>query len=211
MHFIIEENIEAYAERYTSGKHSLLEALAKTTWEQTALPQMISNHCSGRLLTSLCQLMQARYALEIGTFTGYSALCIAEGLVPNGKLITCDIDNECEKIARSYFDQSPYGNKIESLVQDGLKTIAEVDHPLDFVFIDADKTNYRYYYEAVLPKLRQGGVIVVDNCLWSGKVLHPKDSESIAIHEFNAFVVNDKRVQNVILTVRDGMNLIIKI
>jgi caffeoyl-CoA O-methyltransferase len=210
MSFLIKKEIEAYAERFTSAEPALLAALSNFTWEQMPSPQMISSPCSGRFLTFICQLMQARRALEIGMFTGYSALNIAEGLVAGGSLITCDITKDLEKIARSYFDQSPHGSKISIRIQDARKTIAEIDYELDFVFIDADKASYKHYYDAVLPKLRRGGVIVVDNCLWSGKVLHPHDTDSMAIHEFNAFVARDERVRNVILTVRDGLNLIIK-
>lgn len=210
MHNIVKDEIVAYTERYTSPEPELLAELSRFTWEKVECPQMISSRCSGRLLTTLCSLMRARYAMEIGMFTGYSGLSIAEGLVEDGKLISCDINPEYEKIARSYFDRSPFGKKIEIRIQDARKTIAEVDYPLDFVFIDADKASYKAYYEAVLPKLRPGGLIVVDNCLWSGRVLHPHDEDSLAIHEFNAFVTRDERVTNVMLSVRDGLNLIVK-
>jgi caffeoyl-CoA O-methyltransferase len=207
---IVKEELGNYAERYTSAEPALLTALSRFTWDNMAYPQMISSRTSGRFLTFVCQMLQARNALEIGMFTGYSALNIAEGLTADGHLLTCDISHELEKIARSYFEQSPYGNKISIRIQDAHATIAEINHELDFVFIDADKTSYKDYYDAVLPKLRRGGVIIADNCLWSGKVLHPSDEDSEAIHKFNEFVSRDERVRNVILTVRDGLNMIIK-
>ncbi len=210
MRFLLNEEIEGYAERHTSGEPALLAELSAFTWQEMHSPQMISSRCSGRLLTSLCQIMGARFALEIGMFTGYSALSIAEGLLPEGKLITCDISSEFAKTAQGYFEQSPVGHKIDVRIQDARKTIEEITHELDFVFIDADKVSYQAYYSAVLPKVRRGGVLVVDNCLWSGKVLHPRDADSLAISEFNSFVARDERVSNVMLTVRDGLNLIIK-
>jgi caffeoyl-CoA O-methyltransferase len=145
--------------------------------------------------------------LEIGTFTGYSALMMAEGLPGDGRLVTCEINPKAAEIARRYFAKSPHGHKIEIRLGAALETIATLAEPLDIVFIDADKTNYLNYYEACVPLLRPGGLIVADNVLWSGKVIDPNDDDTRAIVAFNERVQADPRVENVCLTVRDGMML----
>jgi len=155
----------------------------------------------------LVRLTGARRVLEIGMFTGYSALMMAEGLPDDGHLITCDVNPRAEAIARRYFAESKHGHKIEIRMGPALDTIKTLTEPLDLVFIDADKTNYLNYYEAVLPLVRPGGLIVADNVLWSGRVLNPKDDDTRAIVEFDKRVTEDSRVENVCLTVRDGMML----
>jgi caffeoyl-CoA O-methyltransferase len=173
---------------------------------------MLCGKIEGRLLKMLVQLTQARSALEIGTFTGYSALSIAEGLPSDGQLTTCDIDEECASMARAYFAKSPHGHKIKLKMGNALDTIRTLETTLDFVFIDADKENYVNYSHAVLPKVRSGGLIVFDNSLWSGLVLDPPkgDKESQAIAEVNNLVALDERVESVLLCVRDGINLVRK-
>jgi caffeoyl-CoA O-methyltransferase len=170
-------------------------------------PQMQVDAIEGRFLKMLVRLTGARAILEVGMFTGYSALMMAEGLPENGRLITCEIDPKAEEIARRYFGESPYGHKITVRMGPALETIETLSDPLDLVFIDADKTNYSNYYEATLPLLKPGGLIIADNVLWSGKVLHPQDADDHAIVAFDCMVQSDPRVENVCLTVRDGMML----
>jgi caffeoyl-CoA O-methyltransferase len=161
----------------------------------------------GRFLKMLVRLTGARRILEIGMFTGYSALMMAEGLPDDGHLITCDVDPKAEAIARRYFNESPNGHKIEVRIGPALETIKSLNGPIDMVFIDADKENYSNYYEACLPLVRPGGLIVADNVLWSGRVLNPEKIDDHAIVAFDKLVQSDPRVENVCLTVRDGMML----
>jgi caffeoyl-CoA O-methyltransferase len=155
----------------------------------------------------LVRLTVARRVLEIGMFTGYSALMMAEGLPEDGRLITCDVDPKAELIARRYFAESPHGHKIEVRMGPALETVASLAEPIDMVFIDADKENYVNYYEACFPLVRPGGLIVADNVLWSGRVLDPQDEATRAIVAFNTRVQQDPRVENVCLTIRDGIML----
>jgi caffeoyl-CoA O-methyltransferase len=173
-------------------------------------PQMQVGRLEGRFLKMLVELSGARRVLEIGMFTGYSGLMMAEGLPDDGRLITCDVNPKAEEIARRYFAESSHGHKIEIRMGPALDTIAALAGELDMVFIDADKENYLNYYEACLPKLKKGGLIVADNVLWSGRVLNPQDTATRAIVEFNDRVQADDRVENVCLTVRDGMMLVRK-
>jgi caffeoyl-CoA O-methyltransferase len=168
----------------------------------------------GRFLEFLAHMTRARRILEIGMFTGYSALSMAQGMPEDGRIITCDVDPEAERIARRHFDASPYADRIEIRMGPALETVSTLEGPFDLVFIDADKTNYRNYFEAVLPKLAEGGVIAVDNVLWSGRVLDVAandDADTRAIAEFNTAVRNDPRVECVLLTIRDGVTLIRKV
>lgn len=211
---VIPQEIDDYAEAHTSPPPPHLQALAAETKEakQHSWGMMVGT-VEGRLLEFLVRLRGARSILEIGMFTGYSALSMAQGMPKDGRIITCDIDPEAERIARRHFDASPYGDRIEIRLGPALETIRSLEGPFDLVFIDADKTNYRNYFEAVLPKLADDGVIVVDNVLWSGRVLDTKandDADTRAIAEFNTFVCNDPRVECVMLTVRDGVTLIRK-
>lgn len=201
--------IADYCDRYTHKQPDLLRELYEQTHAKTKMPEMLTGHVEGRLLKMLIQLTNARRVLEIGMFTGYSALCMAEGLPDDGTLITCDINEETAKIARDFFSRSPHGHKITISLQDALKTASELRGEFDFVFIDADKSNYKNYYEAVLNKVKRGGLIVFDNCLWSGKVLdvHTDDPDTKAIKELNELLAKDERVENVLLSVRDGMQL----
>jgi caffeoyl-CoA O-methyltransferase len=162
------------------------------------------------LLESLAWVTRARLAVDVGTFTGNSALSMAAGLVDGGRVVTCDVNPETLAIARRYFERSPYADRIEVREGPALDTIASLDGPIDLAFIDADKTNYRNYYEAILPKLADRGLIAVDNTLWSGRVLDDSDTsaDTVAIREFNDFVAGDPRVVAVQLTVRDGVTLI---
>ena len=161
----------------------------------------------GRLLMLLVKLCSAKRAVEIGTFTGYSSLNIAEGLPDDGTLIACDIDPVATAVAQRYWDESPWGHKIELRVGAALDTLSAIEGPIDFAFIDADKENYVAYWDALLPKMRSGGLIVADNVLWSGRVLEPEDETDFAIVAFNAHVAADARVEQVMLSVRDGVTI----
>lgn len=206
----IDKSIERYCTDHTGAASPLLAELAEETLSNTVTPRMLTGPTEGQFLKMLVQLSQAQRVLEIGTFTGYSALSMAEGLPDNGQLITCEVDSLVEVIARRYFAKSPHGHKIDLRMGPALTTLSTLDEMFDLIFIDADKENYLNYYEAVVPKLRPGGLIVVDNTLWSGKVLNPQDATDKAIAHLNQRILHDARVENVLLTVRDGINLIRK-
>ncbi len=207
---ITPKSIEAYASAHTTPEKELHEALVRATHEKTALPQMQTGHVEGTFLKLLVTAMHAKRVLEIGTFTGYSALRMAEGLPQGGQLITCDVDEKATTIAREFWKQSHHGKKIILKVGPALETIKKLKGLFDFVFIDADKENYIHYWNACIPKVRQHGLILVDNVLWSGRVLDPKEASDKAIAEFNEAAVNDKRVNLVMLTIRDGITLAVK-
>lgn len=207
---LVDKALEDYAVGATTPASPLHQRLALETWDSMDCPQMQVGAIEGRLLTLLVRLCGARRAVEIGTFTGYSSLHIAEGLGTDGRLITCDIDPVATSVARRHWDQSPWGERIELRLGAALDTLAALDGPIDFAFIDADKPNYIAYWEALLPKMPSGGVLVADNVLWSGRVLDPPEehSESTAgIVAFNAHVAADERVEQVLLTVRDGVTI----
>jgi caffeoyl-CoA O-methyltransferase len=211
MSFIVEPKVEEYAEAHTTPDGELFERLAEETRAKTSAPQMMVGRIEGQFLARLVRLSGARRILELGTFTGYSSISMASALPADGRIITCDIDPETMGIARRYMDESGYGDKIETRLGPALETIRTIEGPFDLVFIDADKPNYRAYYEAVLPLLAEDGVIIADNVLWSGRVLEDDGDESTrAIKEFNEHVRADSRVVSVMLTVRDGMTLIQK-
>lgn len=209
---IIPAPLEDYCAAHTTPAHALLDELAAYTRAHCQLPQMLTGPVEGTLLRLLIQISHARRVIEIGTFTGYSALSMAAGLPQDGKLITCDIDKETTAIAQSFWARSAHGQKIESRLGPALETIKALptDQPFDFMFLDADKENYVNYYEALIPRLRPDGLIAADNVLWSGKVLDPKEKSDHAIVAFNAHVARDTRVEHVLLSVRDGVSLIRK-
>src|SRR5215510_1308983 len=203
----IDKDVENFAHDHTEPESDLFRRLELETRETMQYPEMMVGRNEGQFLRMLVQLTSARRVLEIGTFTGYSALMMAEGLPPEGRLVTCEVNSKAEEIARRYFAESPHGHKIELRMGPALETIATLSEPLDMVFIDADKKNYPNYYETCLPLLRPGGLIVADNVLWSGNVLAPKDDDTRAIVSFNERVQADPRVENVCLTIRDGIML----
>jgi predicted O-methyltransferase YrrM len=207
---IVDPRVEAYAAAHTSPEPDYFARLAEDTRASTDAPTMMVGTLEGRLLTALVAMLAPQRVLELGTFTGYSALSMAESLPPGGRIVTCDISEKHVAIARRHIAGSPYADRIEIKVGPALESIEELDGPFDLVFIDADKENYLAYYEAVLPKLAPGGVIAVDNVLWSGQLLDDTDKTSAtqAIREFNDRVLADDRVQVVMLTVRDGLSLI---
>jgi caffeoyl-CoA O-methyltransferase len=203
----IDTAVEQFAYDHTEPETDLYARLRQETYGVMNSPEMQVGLIEGRFLKMLVRLTGARNILEFGMFTGYSALMMAEALPDNGHLITCEIDPKAEAIARRYFAESPHGHKITIRMGPALETIETVSGPLDLVFIDADKVNYSNYYEACFPLVRPGGLIIGDNVLWSGKVIHPKDEDTQAIVAFNQLVHADTRVENVCLTLRDGMML----
>lgn len=207
---ITDPSIDAYTHAHSTEESPLLKELARETHAKTTLPQMLVGHLEGAFLRTLVKISKAKRVLEIGTFTGYSALAMAEGLGASGKIITCDINAETTAIAKKFWARSPHGKKIQLKLGPALETLKTLKGPLDFVFIDADKENYQNYWEASLPLVRPGGLLVVDNVLWSGKVLKPKDYTDRVIARFNNFIRRDSRVEVVMLPVRDGMTLAIK-
>ena len=201
--------VEEYATKHSEALPPLLEELiAKTQEEMGNLSSMLSGHLQGAFLQMLASSVGARRILEIGTFTGFSALMIAEAQPEDGRLITCEMDPKAIEVARSFFDRSPHGGKIELREGPALDTLKTLEGPFDFVFIDADKENLTAYYEAVLPMLAENGMIAVDNVLWYGRVLDPKDDSDRAIVAFNDHVSRDERVWNMLLPIRDGLMLI---
>jgi caffeoyl-CoA O-methyltransferase len=206
----IDKKIEQYAFDHTSEEGELLRRLEKETYEKLEIPQMTTGRIEARLLKLLARLVGAQRILEIGTFAGYSALSMAEALPEDGTLVTCDEDPVAIAFAKKYFSESRHGKKIKQMEGPALESIKKLTGSFDMAFIDADKINYSNYYEAILPMIRPGGLIAVDNVLWSGRVLDPQDESDRAIHQFNERVVKDQRVESVLLTVRDGLNCIIK-
>ncbi len=208
---IVQTEIEQYALKHTKKSDKIFEELKSETYEQSDCPQMLIGDLEGTLLQLLVKMSGAKNALEIGMFTGYSGLRIASALPEDGKLICCDVNPETSKIARKYFDKSGYGHKIEIKLAPALETLeAHKNEKFDFVFIDADKENYPNYFNKVIEMVPSGGLILIDNCIWSGDVLDPKTPEAKAIHLVNQMVVADPRVENTLLTIRDGIMLIRK-
>ncbi len=211
MEMFLPEDLRRYVEGHVGPVSPLLEELERETRERTGSPGMLTGKVEGAFLRMLVRLSGARKVLEIGTFTGYSALMMAEGLPPDGELVTCEISEEHASLAQRYFDRSPHGSKIRLALGPAAGTLRGVpDESVDFVFIDADKMLYSLYYEESLRVLRSGGVIAADNVLWYGRVLSPEDGDSRAIAEFNRKVMGDERVEKVMLPVRDGVYLIRK-
>jgi caffeoyl-CoA O-methyltransferase len=209
MHFISQE-LEDYIEKHSEKEPDLLAALNKETYQKILLPRMLSGHFQGRVLSMLSKLIRPVNILEIGTFTGYAALCLCEGMQENGQLHTIDIKEELETIQRKYFDKSPWGNQIFQHLGEAIAIIPTLEIKFDLVFIDADKENYLNYFELILPKMNKGGIILSDNVLWSGKVLEPlqkNDSSTKVLLEYNELLKNDPRVETVLLPIRDGLTV----
>lgn len=209
MHFISQE-LEDYIEQHSQKEPELLAALDKETYQKILLPRMLSGHFQGRVLSMLSKLVRPVNILEIGTYTGYSALCLCEGMQENGMLHTIDIKEELVDFQRKYFDKSPWGNQIVQHLGEAIDIIPTLDLKFDLVFIDADKENYINYFELIVPKMNKGGIILSDNVLWSGKVLEPlqpNDLSTKVIMEFNQLLKNDPRVETVLLPIRDGLSV----
>jgi caffeoyl-CoA O-methyltransferase len=207
---LIDDALEAYIEAHTTAPEPHLAALAEETRETLTAPQMLTGTVEGRFLEMLVWIGRPQLVLELGTYSGYSALAMAAALPPGGRIVTCELDEERADFAQRHIDATPYADRIELRRGPGLETIASLDGPFDLVFIDADKVNYVNYYEAVLPKLAERGLIVADNTLWSGNVVGDEDQSeaAVAIRAFNDHVRADERVLCVQLSVRDGITLV---
>ena len=205
MEFLPEE-ISNYTESHTSAESELLAKLNRETWSKMIQPRMLSGHLQGRVLSMMSHMIRPNRILEIGTYTGYSAICLSEGLTEHGKVITLDINEEFEDIINRYLIEAGLQNKIELKIGNALEVIRDLDEVFDLVFIDADKENYSNYFDLVIEKVRSGGFIIADNVLWSGKVLQDKtDDETQALKNYNEKVLNDDRVENVLFPIRDGL------
>lgn len=212
MEFISNE-LAQYCENHTSPESELLSKLNRDTHVKVVSSRMLSGHLQGRVLSFISKLKTPKLIVEVGTYTGYSALCLAEGLTNDGKLISIDINDETSFYAQSFINQSTYKNQIELVVADAKEFIPKITNSIDLVFIDADKKNYLAYYHLLIDKLSSGGIIIADNVLWSGKITMPEsemDRETQALHEFNKYVQNDARVENMLLPIRDGLMVIRK-
>jgi len=206
-----DKNIEDYCINMSSQVPDYLLQLERETNLVTTMPQMLSGRLQGRFLSLISKIMYPDAILEIGTFTGYSALCLAEGLSSNGRLISVELDIEMKKIIDKYVDSSPFRNMIEILYGDAKDILPKLDVAIDLVFIDAHKPDYTLYYEEALRLLRPGGVILTDNVLWSGKVIYESDDKTaLALHQFNDYVKNDDRTEKIMLPFRDGISIIRK-
>ncbi|MFQ5672923.1 MAG: O-methyltransferase [Nitrospinales bacterium] len=201
----INEDIENYACDHTQDEGELLQRLKDETYDKLEIPQMLTGRIEGRFLKLLALLVDARRIVEVGTFSGYGTLSMAEALPEDGRIVTCEIDPVAIAFARRYFAESKHGKKIDLREGPALETLETLSGPFDMAFIDADKENYINYYEAILPMMRRGGLIAVDNVLWGGRVLDPQEASDKAIHAFNEKVKTDARVDQVMLTVRDGI------
>ena len=209
MHFISQE-LEDYIEQHSEKEPALLAALNKETYQKILLPRMLSGHFQGRVLSMLSKIIRPLNILEIGTYTGYSALCLCEGIQEKGTLHTIDIKEELVEFQRKHFDKSPWGKQIFQYLGEAVTIIPTLETKFDLVFIDADKENYLNYFELILPKMNKGGIILSDNVLWSGKVLepvHPNDLSTKIIMKYNDLLKNDPRVETVLLPIRDGLTV----
>lgn len=210
---IVNPDINAYAEKHSDPEPDTLAKLNRETHANVLMPRMLSGHLQGRILSMISKLTGPRFILEIGTYTGYSAICLAEGLTPGGKLHTIDINDEREGLIKKYIRMAGMENRIECHTGNAMDIIPHLPSDFDLVFIDADKSNYSNYYKLVFNKVRPGGIILADNVLWSGKILDDKksmDKDTLALDEFNRMVSSDNRVEKLILPVRDGIFIIRK-
>ena len=199
--------IEEYARLFSDSESDLLKELDRETHAMILQPRMLSGHLQGRFLSFISKILRPNLILEIGTYTGYSALCLAEGLRPEGKIITLDVNEELEKFPRSFFDRTGFAPQIDYRIADAKNEIPTIAGPFDLVFIDADKRNYALYFDLVIQKMNAGGIILVDNVLWSGKIVDEKaqDKSTQALRDFNQKCLEDPRVEKVLLPLRDGL------
>ncbi len=209
----INNNIIQYALQHSESEDDVLVELQRETHLTFLSPRMLSGHLQGQFLTMLSKLMNCQNILEIGSYTGYSAICLARGLKENGKLITIDVNEETESIAKKYFKKSGLDSKIDLIIGNALTVIPNLNIQFDLVFIDADKKNYSSYFDLVIDKVKSGGLIIADNVLWSGKILDGKSNKDVdtsALISFNTKIKNDNRVEKLLLPIRDGLFLIQK-
>lgn len=206
----LPEAIETYVVNHSEDEPELLQQLTRETHQKILQPRMLSGHYQGRVLSMISKLIRPKHILEIGTYTGYSALCLAEGLQKDGDLHTIDINEELMDFQRSYFDKSNYGKQIHQHLGNALDIIPKLEHNFDLVFIDADKENYVNYFHLIINRLNSGGIVLSDNVLWSGKVIEPLDEKDMAtkgIIKYNQLLKEDERVETVILPIRDGLTI----
>lgn len=209
MHFL-PENIDNYVVKHSQQEPKILQELSRETWQKVLNPRMLSGGFQGRVLSMISKLIQPTSILEIGTYTGYSALCLAEGLAENGTLYTIDKNEELEELQHKYFQKSDYKNQIKQFVGNAINIIPTLNQKFDLVFIDADKSNYLNYFDLIIDKMNKGGVILSDNVLWSGKVLealNPKDIDTKVLLEYNNRLNEDNRLETVLLPIRDGLTI----
>ena len=209
MHFL-SQDLEDYIEQHSENEPELLAQLNKETYQKILLPRMLSGHFQGRVLSMLSKLIRPENILEIGTYTGYSGLCLCEGMQENGQLHTIDIKEELVDFQRKYFNKSPWGNQIVQHLGEAVAIIPNLDLKFDLVFIDADKENYINYFNLIVPKMNKGGIILSDNVLWSGKVVLPLEKNDLStkiLLEYNIQLKNDPRVETVLLPIRDGLTV----
>lgn len=209
----ISQKLDDYVVAHSENEPELLYELNRQTYLQVLQPRMLSGHFQGRVLSMFSQMIQPKNVLEIGTYTGYSALCIAEGLTSEGKIITIDKNEELEDFVNKFIEKSEFKDQIECKIGDAMEIIPQLDQQFDLVFIDADKSNYINYYNLVFDKIPSGGYILIDNVLWSGKVIEPTkkgDKDTEILKELNKMIHEDERVQEVLLPIRDGLTLIRK-
>lgn len=205
--------LEEYILNHIDPEDELLASLDRDTHLYHLRPRMVSGHLQGRILKMFCRMIRPRRILELGTFTGYSALCLAEGLIESGEVHTIEIDDEIEDFTRAHLDRSPFRDRIKLFIGDAIEIVPTLTDLYDIVFIDANKRDYLKYYELVLPKVRPEGFILADNTLWDGKVItdpHSRDAQTIGIERFNDFIAGDSRVEKVILPLRDGLTILWK-
>ncbi|WP_372768196.1 O-methyltransferase [Lutibacter sp.] len=206
----LPEKIDQYAVNHSQREPEFLQQLNRETWQKVLNPRMLSGGYQGRILSMISKLIQPKTILEIGTYTGYSALCLAEGLQKKGMLFTIDKNEELEDFAKKYFKQSPYTSQIKQLVGNALNILPTLNEKFDLVFIDADKTNYSIYFNMIIGKMNSGGVILSDNVLWSGKVVEeidPNDKDTKALVEYNKMLNADDRIETILLPIRDGLSI----
>ena len=209
MHFL-PENIDNYVVEHSQQEPKILQELSKETWQKVLNPRMLSGTFQGRILSMISKLIQPKNILEIGTYTGYSALSLVEGMHTEGKLFTIDKNEELETLQNKYFEKSGYRNKIHQFVGNAIEIIPKIDEKFDLVFIDADKSNYINYFHLIINKMNPGGIILSDNVLWSGKVvekLDPKDKDTKVLLEYNKLLNEDARIETVLLPIRDGLTI----
>ncbi len=209
MHFL-PENIDNYVVNHSQQEPKILQELSRETWQKVLNPRMLSGGFQGRVLSMISKLIQPKSILEIGTYTGYSALCLAEGLTEDGELYTIDKNEELEELQHKYFQKSDYKNQIKQFVGNAIDIIPTLDKKFDLVFIDADKSNYLNYFDLIIEKMNKGGVILSDNVLWSGKVIepiNPKDNDTKVLLEYNKRLNEDYRLETVLLPIRDGLTI----
>ena len=209
MHFI-PEALDEYVVNHSEDEPELLQALTRETYQKILQPRMLSGHFQGRILSMISKLINPKYILEIGTYTGYSALCLAEGMQSDGELHTIDINEELTDFQRKYFNKSPYGNQIIQHTGNAIDIIPKLKTKFDLIFIDADKDNYPIYYDLIMSKLKTGGVLLSDNVLWSGKVIEPLKEDDIAtkaLLTYNRLLKDDERLETILLPIRDGLTI----